>query len=72
MKASLKNIVLLALMLISAVLAAALRPTISLADERPLIDLKTMVPTAFSGWQEQLNLSNQVVVPQQKSMIDNI
>jgi hypothetical protein len=37
MKLSIRNIALLALMLLSAGLGAALRPTISLADERPPI-----------------------------------
>ncbi len=72
MKPSIKSIILLALMLLSAALGAALRPTIIVADELPPIDLKTMVPTAFGDWQEQLNLSNQIVDPQQKETIDKI
>lgn len=72
MKPPLKNIVLLALMLLAAGLGAALRPTTSLADERPPIDLKAMVPTVFGDWQEQPSLSNQIVDPQQKQTIDKI
>lgn len=72
MKISLKNIVLLALMLISAGLGAVLRPTISMADERAPIELKTMVPSAFGDWQEQPNMSNQIVDPQQKDMLNKI
>ncbi len=72
MKPSIKSIILLALMLLSAALGAALRPRISLADERPPIDLAAMVPTAFGDWREQLNLSNQIVDPQQKETIDKI
>ena len=72
MTLSVKNIVLLVLMLVSASLAAALRPTISLADNLPPINLKAMVPTAFGDWQEQLNQSNQIVNPQQKQMLDKI
>lgn len=67
-----KNAVLLALMLLSAGLAIALRPTIILADELPPIHLKTMVPTAFGNWQEQLNVSAQIVDPQQKQMLEKI
>ena len=67
-----KNAVLLALMLLSAGLAIALRPTIILADELPPINLKTMVPTAFGNWQEQLNVSAQIVDPQQKQMLEKI
>lgn len=72
MKPSFKNIALLVLMLLSAGLGAALRPTIFLADERPPIDLKAMVPTAFGDWQEQLNMSAQIIDPQQKETLDRI
>jgi EpsI family protein len=72
MKLSLKNIMLLALMLLSAGLGFALRPTISLADERPPIDLPAMVPTAFGEWREETNQQAQVVNPQQKGVIDKI
>ena len=72
MKLSIKSVVLLALMLLSAVLGAALRPTISLADERPAIDIETMVPTAFDNWQEQFHSANQIVDPVQKEQIDKI
>lgn len=72
MKLSASNIVLLLLMLLSAGLASALRPTISLADERPPISLKTMVPAAFGDWQEQLNMSAAIVDPTQKQVLDKI
>lgn len=69
---STRNIVLLALMLLSATLGAALRPTISLADERPPINLAAMVPTSFGDWREEVNLLAQVVNPQQQTMLDKI
>jgi EpsI family protein len=72
MKPSFKNIVLLVLMLLSAGLGAALRPTIFLADERPPIDLKAMVPTAFGNWQEQLDMSARIIDPQQQQTLDRI
>jgi len=72
MQMSGKNILLLALMLVSAGLAAALRPTASLADELSPINLNAMVPTAFGDWQEQPNHSSQVVNPQQKQILDKI
>ena len=71
MKLSIKNTVLLVLMLLSAVLGAAMRPSISMADERPPIDLKVMVPTAFGEWQEQQNMAHQVINPQQKQMLES-
>jgi EpsI family protein len=67
-----RNIILLALMLISASLAAALRPTISLADERPPIDLKTMVPKAFGDWRALERNGAYIIDPQTKQMLDTI
>jgi len=72
MTPSIKNIVLLLLMLSAAALGAAMRPTIILADERPPIDLGAMVPTAFGDWHEQTNVLAQVVNPQQKGVLDKI
>ncbi len=69
---SLKNIVLLALMLASAALGTVLRPTVFLADERAPIDLNAMVPTTFGDWREQLNMTAQIVDPQQQETLDRI
>ena len=70
MKITIQNIILMVLMLMSSMLAVAMRPTISLADERPPIDLKSTVPTAFGDWQEQPNILHEVIDPQQKEMLD--
>jgi EpsI family protein len=72
MKISGPNIVLLLLMLLSAGMASALRPTISLADERTPISLKAMVPTAFGDWQEQRNVTASIVDPTQTQLLDKI
>jgi EpsI family protein len=72
MKISVSHIVLLALMLVSAGMASALRPTISLADERTPISLKTMVPAEFGEWREQQNVSAAIVDPQQRELLDKI
>ena len=69
---SIKSLVLLALMLLSAAMATVLRPTISLADERPPISLKAMVPKEFGDWQEMLTMSAQIIDPQQKQLLDEI
>ena len=71
-KFPLKYLLLLALMLLSAGLAAALRPSISLADERPPINLKAMVPAAFGDWREQLLNSAQIIDPQTKELLGTI
>lgn len=72
MKFSLKGLIVLVLMLLSAALGVMLRPTISIADERPPIDLKAMVPTAFGDWVEESNVLAQVVNPQQMELLDKI
>jgi EpsI family protein len=72
MKLSVKNVVLLALMVLSAVLAASLRPTITLASERTPIKLQAMVPTAFGDWQEERNVQMQIVDPQRQQTSDMI
>ena len=72
MKLSIRNLILMALMLLSAGLGAALKPTIFTADERPPIDLKVMVPTAFGDWQEQLNVTAQIIDPTQQETLDKI
>lgn len=72
MNPTFKSLVLLALMLISAGLGMRLRPTISIANDLPPIDLEAMVPTAFGNWQDQPNFSNQIVDPQQKQVLDKI
>ena len=71
MKRSLINWGILLLMLISASLGLGLRPTMILADELPLINLKNMVPNKFGDWEERFNASNQVINPKQK-MLDSI
>ncbi len=72
MKLSLRYLLMLGLMLVSAALAAALRPTIDLSDERPPISLKTMIPTAFGDWQEMAVGVTQIVDPQTLQMLDRL
>jgi len=72
MKFSLQNMVLMVLMLVSAGLAAALRPTINLADERTPIDLKAMVPADFGDWRQNVFTSAQIINPQAQELLDKI
>ena len=72
MKIALKDIVLLTLMLLSAVLGYALHPRILLADELPPVELETMVPSAFGEWYEVSSLSAQVVNPEQRTVLDKL
>ena len=72
MKLPMRYLLMMGLMLASAALAAALRPTISLADERAPINLKTMVPKAFGDWQERLVGLAQIIDPGTQQLLDKI
>lgn len=69
---SIRNVLMLGLMVLAAGLAAALRPTVSLADERPAINLQAMVPTAFGNWQQQVNGSAQIIDPSTQQLLEKI
>lgn len=69
---SVKSFVLLALMLASAAAASFMRPTASLADQRPPIELDTMIPARFGEWREQLQAPVHIVDPEQQATIDRI
>ncbi len=62
----------LLLMLGTAMLASAMRPTIVLADERAPIDLEAMVPTQFAGWREQPNAAMHIIDPELQATIEQI
>jgi EpsI family protein len=72
MTLSIKKWLLLALMLLSAGLGAALRPTLFLADELPTINLSAMIPTAFGEWQELPLTMTQIVNPQQRETLERV
>lgn len=72
MKFPLRNIILLVLMLASAGLAIAMRPTHKIADQGPKVVLETMIPHAFGEWQEEKQSGTQIVDPQTKEMLDKI
>lgn len=65
-----KSIILLVLMLVSASLAVALRPTISLASLRPPLDLGALIPTAFDDWRQLGDTSAQIINPQLLRKLD--
>lgn len=70
MNHTVRNTLALLLMVGAATLAWALRPTISLADELPPINLEAMVPKAFGEWKELPQSGKQVINPQTREMID--
>jgi EpsI family protein len=67
-----KQWVLLALMLLSVGLGAALAPTAYLSDELPAVDLQAMVPKAFGEWKELPVSMVQIVNPQQQETLEKI
>ncbi len=67
-----RSLLLLLLMLLSAGMAAAVRPTTRLADERPPIVLDKVVPSAFGDWRELPSMGNLIVNPQQQQLLDEI
>jgi EpsI family protein len=67
-----RNLVLMSLMLVASIVAGVMRPSISLADEMPPIDLETMVPREFGDWRELRNTSTQLVNPQQRRQLELI
>lgn len=72
MNATLKNFVLMVLMVGSALVAPMLRATQSMADQRPPIDLENMVPRQFGEWREQTGLAVQVVDPEMQANVDRL
>lgn len=72
MNPPLRNIILLVLMLASAGLAVAMRPTQKIADQGPKVVLESMIPHAFGEWQEEKQSGTQIVDPQQKELLDKI
>lgn len=70
MKPIIRNLLLMVLMLLCAALTALLRPSATLASERPAIDLAAMLPTTFGDWTEQSDGISKIVDPQIKTTID--
>lgn len=72
MKLSIKNIVLLVLMLAAAITAWATRPHILLADQRAKIDLEHLLPTEFADWRELQQSNAQIINPQQTALLQKL
>ncbi len=72
MKALTQKFILLALMCASAATASIMRPTISMAAQRPPIDLETMVPREFGEWREQTGMPLQVINPSAQNLVNKL
>lgn len=67
-----RNIIVLLLMLISAGLAIAMRPTQKIAEMGPKIDLEAMLPKSFGDWRELEQPTREVVNPQQTELVNKL
>lgn len=59
-------------MIVAALLAMALTPTMLTAATTPKIDLETMIPTQFSDWHQLQELSVTAVSPEVQANLDKI
>lgn len=60
------------MMLAASVVAWVVRPRIYLADQRPQIDLESMVPKRFGSWHELEQSNKQIVNPQQDAQLKKL
>lgn len=67
-----RNIIVLLLMLVSAGLAIAMRPTQKIAEMGPKIDLEAMLPKSFGDWRELEQPTREVVNPQQTELVNKL
>lgn len=72
MKLMRKQLLVLAMMLASSGLAAALHPRHRIADQGPKVDLNAMVPVQFASWKELPQANAQIINPEQTEMIHKI
>lgn len=72
MNYSVKNLLLMLLMLMSAGLAFSIRPTTKIADQKAAVNLEKVIPESFGDWQELKQNYSQIVNPQQQLVIDEI
>lgn len=72
MPISLRSFLLLTCMLVTSVLAIALKPTVKLADSTKALQLSEAIPTQFGNWTVDTRAGSAVVNPQQQALLDSI
>ena len=70
--ARLRAALVLLLMVVSFVVAAAWKPTLKLADQRPKVVLEAMFPKKFGEWVTDDNLPVQLVSPDTAALLNKI
>lgn len=68
----LRNYIIMFAMLLSVVLAIAMKPTDKIADHQEKIDLETMIPKQFGDWKEDNKLESLLVNPDKRSLVNKI
>lgn len=68
----LRSLLLMLLMLAAAALAPQLRATISMADQRPPVDLNRMVPQQVGPWRAEPAMSLKLVNPEAQKLLDRL
>lgn len=72
MKAGWRSPLLCVLMLAGAAMAAVLKPSVLLAEQRPVIDLEQMVPQRFGEWTLLPVQTGRIVDPGQQALIETL
>lgn len=67
-----RNWAFLILMVTAAAFTRAIHPTLLIADQRPKVELETLVPTQFGTWKEVSQKNGQIINPQQLEKLRNI
>lgn len=66
------NVVLGIFMVVSAVIAKILTPTIYLSKTRPVLMLNTVIPVQFGDWKEEKNMVATVINPETAAVLKKI
>lgn len=72
MNLPIRNIILLAFMLLAAGLTIVMRPTYKIAEQGEKVELEQMIPRSFGDWKEESRPVVQIIDPQQKEMLQKI
>jgi len=72
MKLTMKNFILLVLMLVATSLGVLLKPTHKIANENPEIDLENMIPKQFGAWKIDPSIIPLLASPEAQETLDVI
>ena len=65
-----KPMLVMAMLLATAVVAGVAKPSKLVSDDKPTVDLATMVPKAFAGWAEDTSIVPIQPPPEMQAVID--